>query len=228
MGRVAELGGLSGSFSVAGLSVEQYLRLLAGADPVPGGGCAAAVAGAQGAALVAMVARLAHRRADQEAWAARLEQAVQAAEERCRRLRALADEDAEAYHQVMRAYRLPRTTDREREIRGEAVRQALARAAEVPLSVAETAVQALEVLVELLPAVPSSVLPDAAVAGWLLRACVEGCAVNVRANWQAMRKAPGEGPHQLEALLGRSRRLFDELRSHLGALANGGVLPAGV
>lgn len=216
----------SGTFPVAEVPLGRYLQLLASADPVPGGGCAAAVAGAQGAALVAMAARVAQRRAEQEEAASRLEQMAHTADELARRLSSLAGEDAEAYHQVMRAYRLPRASEREKEVRSEAVRQALARAAEVPFSAARTAVSALELLVDLLPAVPASLLPDVGVAGWLLRACVEGSALNVRANWQSMRPSPVEGYNRLEALVGQSRRLFEQVRARLGPLSNGGI-PAG-
>lgn len=213
-------------FDVGQLTTARYLQLLASSDPVPAGGCAAAFTGAQGASLVAMVARVALRRADHEDQAARLEQAAHTADELARRLLSLAGEDAEAYHQVMRAYRLPKATERERETRNEGIRQALSRAAEVPLSAVRAAVSALALLVEeLLGQLPPAVLPDAGVAGWLLRACVEAAALNVRANWQSMRPAPAESWGQLEQLVGESRRLFEHLRSRLGLLSNGGVPP---
>ncbi len=213
--------------SIGELTTARFLELLASSDPVPAGGCAAAFAGAQGASLVAMMARVALRRADQEEVAARLEQAASAGDRLAQQLLVLAGQDADAYNQVMRAYRLPRGTEKEKEARSEAIRQALSRAADVPLATIKTAVAALEVLVdELLPLLPPSVLPDAGTAGWLLRACVEAASLNVRANWQSMRPSPTDGWERLESLVGQSRRLFDRVRSRLGPLSNGGV-PAG-
>ena len=217
----------AGTLSVTEVPLSRYLQMLASADPVPGGGCAAAIAGAQGAALVAMAARVALRRAEHEEAASRLEQLARHADELARRLGGLAGEDAQAYHEVMRAYRLPRGTEREKETRQETIRQALARAAEVPFTTAQVAVEAMESLVELLPVVPSALLPDVGSAAWLLRACVEGCALSVRANWQSMRPSPVEGYNRLEALVGHCRRLFEQVRSRLGPLSNGG-LPAGI
>lgn len=208
---------------VAELTTRRLAALLASGDPVPGGGCAAAVAGALGAALVGMVARLALRRAEEEPSAARLEEAARQADRLAEQLLELGSRDAEAYTQVMRAYRLPRGSEAEKEARSQAIHQALVQAAEVPLQALRAGVRGLELLVGVLPATPASALPDAGVAGWMLRACVEGAAVNVRANWQAMRSAPPEGLSRLDDLVAESRRLFEEVRRRLGPLANGGV-----
>ena len=208
---------------VAALSTRQLTGMLASSDPVPGGGCAAAVAGAQGAALVAMVARLALRRTEEESAADHLEEVARQAAQLAERLLSLASQDVEAYAQVMRAYRLPKGTEAEKEARSTAIHQALSRAAEVPLESARAGVSGLELLAGVLPLVPEAALADAGVAGWMLRACVEGAALNVRSNWRSMRSAPPEGVGQLEELVAQSRRLFDHLRQRLGPLANGGV-----
>lgn len=208
---------------VAALTTRQFAGMLASPDPVPGGGCAAAVAGAQGAALVAMVARLALRRAEDETVAGQLEDAARQAVELAERLLALASQDAEAYAQVMRAYRLPKGTEAEKEARSAAIHQALSRAAEVPLESVRAGVTGLELLTRVLPCVPAPALSDAGVAGWMLRACVEGAALNVRANWQSMRSAPPPGLEALEGLVAQSRRLFEAVRQRLGRLANGGI-----
>lgn len=208
---------------VAELTTRRLTVMLASSDPVPGGGCAAAVAGAQGAALVAMVARLALRRTEDEAVADQLEEIARQADRLAERLLGLASQDVEAYAQVMRAYRLPRGTEAEKEARSQAIHQALTRAAEVPLESVRAGVSGLELLVNALPLVPTAALSDAGGAGWMLRACVEGAALNVRANWQSMRSAPPEGLGQLEELVAQSRRLFEHVRQRLGPLANGGI-----
>ncbi|MEW6046149.1 MAG: cyclodeaminase/cyclohydrolase family protein [Bacillota bacterium] len=211
---------------VAELATRRLVAMLASSDPVPGGGCAAAVAGAQGAALVAMVARLALRRTEEEEVANRLEESARQADRLGEHLLELASQDVEAYTQVMRAYRLPKGTEEEKEARSRAIHQALIHAAQVPMESVRAGVAGLEILAEVLPLVPSSALSDAGVAGWMFRSCVEGAALNVRANWQSMRSAPPEGLRQLEDLVAQSRKLFEQLRQRLGALANGGVPPA--
>lgn len=208
---------------VAQTTVGRLTALLASSDPVPAGGCAAAVAGATGASLVAMVARVALRRIDEERLAAQLEETARQAEQLAERLTALASRDVEAFTQVMRAYRLPRGTGQEKEARSRAIHEALAQAARVPLEGVREGVTGLRLLVRVLPWVPSAALPDAWVAGWMLRACVEGGAVNVRANWQSMRSAPPQELSQLDDLVAESRRLFEDVRQRMGPLANGGI-----
>lgn len=208
---------------VAQLTVGRLTTLLASSDPVPGGGCAAAVAGAAGASLVAMVARLALRRTDEERLAAQLEETARQADQLAERLTALASRDVEAFTQVMRAYRLPRGTDQEKEARSQAIHEALLQAAGVPLQGVREGVSGLRLLVSVLPWVPAAALSDAGVAGWMLRACVEGAALNVRANWQSMRSAPPEELGRLDDLVAESRRLFEDVRQRMGPLANGGI-----
>src|SRR3972149_10235785 len=88
------------------------------ADPTPGGGSASALAAAQGAALVAMVARLSPRDAPE---------AAAGAVERADRLRTvladLVEADAQAFDAGMAAYRLPKTTPEEQGGRREAGRR---------------------------------------------------------------------------------------------------------
>lgn len=208
---------------LSGVEVARLAAMLASADPVPGGGAAAALAGGYGAALVAMVARVGRRRAGDEDVAHRLEEIAGRADDLSREMLRLAGEDAEAYTQVMRAYRLPRGSEAETRARSEAIRQALAAAAAVPMRSVRQAVCAMELLVEALPPLPSVALSDAGVAGWMIRAAIEGAALNVRANWQSMGSAPPGEYAQLEHLVANSRRLFDRVLQRLGPLANGGM-----
>ncbi|WP_324717057.1 cyclodeaminase/cyclohydrolase family protein [Carboxydochorda subterranea] len=208
---------------VAEHTVRAFVSELASADPVPGGGAAAAAAGAYGGALVAMVARVARRRVDDEELANHLEEWAHQADQLSESLLALASRDAEAFHQVMRAYRLPKGSESEARARTEAIHQALEHAARVPLQAVETAVRGLDLLSHVMPLVPVVALSDAGVAAWLLRACIEGAALNVRANWQSLPAVPGGTYQHLEEMVARSRSLFDEMRQRLGPLSNGGI-----
>src|SRR6187455_1179233 len=118
---------------LAALSVEEYLRRLAGGDPTPGGGSASALAGALGASLVSMVCNLTlgrERYAEFEAEARELQLRADALRER---LQTGIDEDAAAYDRVIGTYRLPRVTDEEKAARTEAIQEATHGAALVPL-----------------------------------------------------------------------------------------------
>jgi formiminotetrahydrofolate cyclodeaminase len=120
--------------------IDRWLESVASDAPTPGGGAVAAVAAASGAALVAMVGRLTARKAGFEDVAERMDAIVGEADRERTGLLELADRDAEAFDEVMTAYRMPRETDEERAERLRALQAALEHAAEVPLTVARRAV----------------------------------------------------------------------------------------
>jgi formiminotetrahydrofolate cyclodeaminase len=169
--------------------VESLLAELGSDSPAPGGGSAAALAGAMAASLCAMVCRLTLARKSLEPAWPEMQETLQEAEQGGARLRALVDEDSEAYAAVVAARRLPKQTPAESEIRGSAVAEANLRAASVPLDTLE-ALTALGPLFERVARRGNpSCASDAATGAALLRAAASGAAWNVRANLQDMADA---------------------------------------
>jgi formiminotetrahydrofolate cyclodeaminase len=116
--------------------IDAYLDRLASADPTPGGGSAATLVGAMGAALCAMVARItaaSERYADVHQAALAVVADGDALRERFAAARPL---DEAAYGRVVDASALPKGTDVEKRRRTAALQAALAGAAEAPLAVA--------------------------------------------------------------------------------------------
>jgi glutamate formiminotransferase/formiminotetrahydrofolate cyclodeaminase len=191
---VARLGGDGGSAppdeGIGGHSVAGFLDGLASSDPTPGGGAVAAVSGAAGAALLAMVARLTSGRRGYEALAGRMGEVVRLAEAERRALLLLADRDAEAFDSVMSAHRLPRRTDEERAARSAAVQGALVEAAAVPLEVARRAAALLPVARELVETGNANAVSDALSAAQLLHAAVGSALANVALNAASISDAP--------------------------------------
>ena len=165
-------------------SLGHFLDRLASSDPTPGGGTAAAVAGAMAAGLLAMVSRLSIGKGGDDASLSRTLETMEAARAE---LMDLAIRDAEAFDAVMRAMRLPRATGEEKRSRQRAVQEALKEAADLPLAVA---VQALSVL-EAAPALATSGNPNAAsdvgVGALLAHGAVHGALLNVRINLGALK-----------------------------------------
>ena len=126
------------------MSVETFLDELASAAPAPGGGSAAALAGATGAALVAMVARLTIGRKNYENVSAEFENILPRADALRAELLQFIQEDANAYQRVMNAYQLPKNTDAEKSARTTAIQDALKNASLVPLRVAKACAQVFE------------------------------------------------------------------------------------
>lgn len=163
-------------------SVDDLLDRLSSSDPVPGGGSAAALAGAVGASLVSMVAALtvgrdAYVQVEDEA------REIGAAAAALRdELVALAEEDSNAYQGYMDARRLPRQTDAERSARKLAMADAARQSADVPLRTALVAVRALELARRIAPIGNRNAISDAGVAALLAAAAVRGAILNVRIN----------------------------------------------
>jgi formiminotetrahydrofolate cyclodeaminase len=163
-------------------TVRNLLDAFASSDPAPGGGSAAALAGAVGTSLLVMVARLpkTRQKVDEE------RPALDAALERLLPIRAalarLVDADADAYAAVVAAYRLPKSTPDEGQARREAIQAALQGAIETPLHVMRHAASAATLAVEVARHGSRSAASDVTVALELLRAAVVGARANVQIN----------------------------------------------
>ena len=165
-----------------GPTLDGWIEELAGGAPVPGGGSAAALAGALAAALVAMVARLTIGRKAYAPVEGRAQE-IQAAADRLRgELRRLVDEDAAAYTKVSEAYKLPKGDP----ARVRATDRALLGAAEVPLTVARLSAEVLDLALEIGRIGNKNATSDAKVAEGLARAAIAGALENVRVNVEGL------------------------------------------
>jgi formiminotetrahydrofolate cyclodeaminase len=168
------------------LTLDEFVRRLASADPVPGGGSASAVTGALGASLVAMVAALSEGRPRYAAHAGTHARAGAAGLRLVERLLDLADEDAAAYGSYAAAMKSPRGTDDERETRAAAIRTAARAAAEAPLACVAACRELLAATESLAGRSNVNAASDLAVAANLGEAAARGAAENVLINLPAM------------------------------------------
>ena len=163
-------------------SARALLDRLASTDPTPGGGSAAAWAGATGAALVAMVGGMDKTRTGDAGERDRLDAARARAETAGAALRSLVDQDAAAYDAVMAAYRLPKGTDDEKAARKAEIQTALQRATDVPLGTAEACLIVLQAAVAAAADGNPNATSDALTGGVLAWAGLRGALENVRIN----------------------------------------------
>lgn len=167
-------------------TVAEWLDALASDAPAPGGGAAAALGGALGAALVSMVARFTTGRAAYAAVAEEVATTLEDSERLRAELTELAEADAVAYRGVAAAYRLPRHDEEARTARSVAIQAALADATEVPLQIAE-ACQATVMLAQRIAEIGNhTVRTDAGAAALLAHAAQQAALLNVRANLALM------------------------------------------
>lgn len=186
------------SSSILDWSVGDLLQRLGSSEAAPGGGAAAALAGALGAALVQMTASLTIGR---PRFAAVEEQAQRIARRTAdlrQRLARLCDADAEAFEKVSAAYKLPRADDAQKAIRSEAIQSALRLAAQVPLETARVCAEVLEVAEEAAPVLNQAVISDVLVSALLAHAALRAAAINVEINLASMTGAEAEARYSSE------------------------------
>ncbi len=167
--------------------LQDYLHALASEQSTPGGGSAAALSGAMGAALASMVCRLT---LGKEAYAGvrqEIEELLRRAENLRSRFQQLFQEDIEAYGRLSASYKLPHETSEERAARSAAIQEQLVEAALVPLEVAERAAELVQCCQRIAEIGNAAVLSDVAIGAILASGGGEGAALLVRFNLRAMK-----------------------------------------
>jgi methenyltetrahydrofolate cyclohydrolase len=167
-------------------TIEGYLGRLAARQPTPGGGAAGALHAAQGAALIAMVARYttgpkyADHADDVERIIARADAAIPAAVR-------LADDDEKAFAAVIEAYGLPADSEEQRAVRTRAIQQALAQATEPPRALIGLAEQIITLGYELADFGNANVISDVAAASEAARAALATARITLDINIKAIK-----------------------------------------
>lgn len=165
--------------------VDRTLRAFSedlGSDrPVPGGGSAAAYSGALGAALCAMVLRIAAKKD-----AAPHQDAIRQLDGLRADFLRLVDDDSAAFARVSEAMKMPRGTPEEKAQRKERMHAALLGAARVPLEVAKTARRLLEACERSMGVAPAMAVSDVGVGALMAGTALRGAALNVMINLAAL------------------------------------------
>jgi formiminotetrahydrofolate cyclodeaminase len=183
-------------------SCREFVSLLAGKSPVPGGGGAAALAGAVGTALGNMVGSLTlgkPKYADVQAGIAVLKARADVLQDG---LLALVQRDAEVFEPLSRAYGLPTDTPARLAEKQRVTERALADAARVPLEIMERCGEAILLQKEFAAQGASIAISDVGVGVALCKAALQGASLNVFINTKAM----------------RNRRYAEELNNRTGRL----------
>lgn len=189
---------------------ETFVDDVASSAPAPGGGSVAAHAGALGAALASMVARLTVGKKQYAAVKEELSDVRDRGDALRAELTQLVETDKEAFNKVMKAFELPAGTPE----RTEAEEVANKGAAEVPLIVMKKSLEVLKLALAVALKGNVNSISDAGVAGLMALAAMEGAAYNVRINCQSI---ADEGfvdglLTEMTTLLNQGRISADEVR----------------
>ena len=198
---------------LAELTVTEFTALLASDAPAPGGGSAAALEGAIGAALTAMVCGLTKGK---KKFAEFNDLAVEA------EVKALAlkdrfvdvmDRDTEAFNVVSAAFGMPKETDEEKAARSAAIQKGLEGCTATPFEMMEIAVETLELTDSILGKSNDSAASDLGVSALSLRAAIQGAWLNVLINIGSLKNKELAEDYRVkgEALLAKALPLADKI-----------------
>jgi methenyltetrahydrofolate cyclohydrolase len=168
-------------------SVHEFLEALASKAATPGGGSAAAVMGAMGAALVCMVCNLTLGKKGYEAAEGEMQAVLARAEALRERLADMVRADVEAFAEVMAAYGLPKDSEAQKAARGDAIQRALKAATDVPLDCVRLCAEVVMLSKSVAEKGNKNVISDAGVAVLASYAALRSAALNVYINTGAIK-----------------------------------------
>jgi len=202
--------------------LEAFLDELASGAPTPGGGSAAAIMGAMGAALISMVCNVTIGKKGHEAVEPEMKAVRDESEKLRLRLTAMVAEDVTAFDGLMAAYRLPKTTEEEKARRAAAIQSSLRAATETPLACARACAQVVALSKRAGENGYAGVISDAGVGVLAANTALRSAALNVYINSPSLKDrafadaATAELERLLDTCARESELVFELVRSRLG------------
>lgn len=191
----------------------KFLDELASSAPTPGGGGAAALSGAMGAALVSMVCNLTIGKKKYVEVEAELKQVLAKSEELRLTLTRMIADDVEVFDALMAAYGLPKETDDQKTARTAKIQEQLKKATDVPLACCKVCREVIDLAEIVANKGNLGVISDAGVAVLNAYAGLRSAALNVYINAKGIedRAFADSRLQELEALLGEAGALNERV-----------------
>lgn len=202
------------------MNLKDFQTALASSSPTPGGGTASAIALGQAASLAVMVCDLTlGNERWKDGWSV-AERVQLTAIPLLHRSGILANEDSDAFDEVMASFKLPKNNDSEVESRRAAIRAATLKAATVPYETARLATDLLVMLPELAQKGNANAVSDVGVAGLLASAASKGAVFNVEINLESLPENMGADirsglPDVKERTKTASRAVMEAVRARM-------------
>ena len=198
-------------------SVEKFLDDLASAAPTPGGGSAAAIMGAMGAALISMVCNVTLGKKGQEAAEPEMKAVCAESEQLRARLTAMVADDVAAFDALMAAYRLPKADEEEKARRADAIQRSLRSATETPLECARACAAVIALSKRAGEHGYAGVISDAGVGVLAANTALRGAALNVYINAPSLkdRAFAARAVAEIDELLETGARTTETVFAHV-------------
>ena len=205
---------------LADMQVTQFCDVLASDAPAPGGGSTAALEGALGAALTAMVCGLTTVGKSREKYA-EYQEFVLASQKKALDLKArfmdVMDRDTEAFNVVSAAFGMPKATDEEKAARSAAIQKGLEGCTRTPFEMMELSLEALRLTEGLVDRSNANAASDLGCAALHLGCAIQGAWLNVLINLGSIRDVAFAAQYRtrgqilLDEALPLSRRIYGRI-----------------
>ncbi|MDD3181024.1 MAG: glutamate formimidoyltransferase [Opitutaceae bacterium] len=168
--------------SLMSLATKRFVDEVSSDSSAPGGGSVAALSGALGAALAAMVANLTVGKKGYEAHFEKMDELARRSQVLKDKLCQSVDEDTRAFNALLEAMRLPKKTPAQSAAREAAIQEGYKKATQIPLETAAMCLAALELALDAAKYGNNNSISDAGVAGLCAWAGAEGALFNSEIN----------------------------------------------
>ncbi len=203
------------------MQTQEFINLLASDAPAPGGGSAAALAGAQGCGLGAMVCALTIGKTKY----AEYEEINKAASTKLQDLKnkflQAMDEDTETFGVMTRVFAMPKNTEEEKAARRAAMQEALKVCTKIPMEMLGYSLEALQAIETIVGKSNQSASSDIGVAALNLGAAVRGAWLNVLINIggikdeEFVKDKKDKGTQQVNEAVALSQKIYDTILAGL-------------
>lgn len=199
------------------LKLNEYLDILLSDAPAPGGGSVSALAGAQGAALMAMVADLTTAKEKYADDHETCRQARAKAGELYTKLAEAIDKDTEAFNLVAAAFKMPKETEEEKAARRKAIADGTLESTKVPFGVMQMAAEGLEVAQMLVGHSNPNCGSDLGVGILNMLCCIKGAWLNVKINLPGVKDEELAAKYEAEGrkIMAEGKALADRLYAEI-------------
>ncbi|MGE5707357.1 MAG: cyclodeaminase/cyclohydrolase family protein [Bacteroidota bacterium] len=164
------------------LPIEELLNNVANATLVPGSIAMCALMGSIGASLVSMVGRLTSARDEHEPVKEEMLRVSNRAQHLSDQLLSMIDQEAQSYNRLSQAYSLPQNSGEEQRIRTDCIQVALKNYVQVPLLIAQNALELLQLAETVIRYGHTGLRPDAATAAMVTLSAIRGAALSIRSS----------------------------------------------
>ena len=161
------------------LTLKDFIKKTSSSDPTPGGGAVSAISATLGIALILMAFRITFKKTEKPNILLDFENRGEALIDK---LSNLADEDSKVYDFVMKAYKMSKETEEEKLLRSEKIQESLKIASDIPMEIAKTCHEAIELSKIFEQHCKKSCFSDFEAGNYMLKTAIKSVLLNVKIN----------------------------------------------